>query len=148
MSSKFRYLRPRLIPGNYIVQIDLDLAATEEAEVFVSRVRPFHCGSCGRQEPVSVKVKPHSPRPAEFLNLGMQEARIETYSIGQIIVGDTIEVIIRDVNVVPVQHTRHTASVEAYDHEVLPYTHNGSVWRIVPLNLLALIDHDYASMPF
>jgi hypothetical protein len=48
MACHFRYYRPRGVPGNYIVEIVLNLADTETGEVWVARNRDHNCGHCGK----------------------------------------------------------------------------------------------------
>ena len=140
MSSRFVYYRPRGVPGNYIVQVVLDLADTETGEVWVARNREYHCGHCGRQAPVTIQAHPASGTSS-----------LVEYIIGNIIADDQITIIIRDENVVPQQETSHTATMRGFYHKALPYTHwGGKVWseKQIRLNAIDLYDLDYANKPF
>ncbi len=158
MVSQFAYYRPRNIPGNYVVEVVLDLKGSETATVNVGRNRSYHCGSCGKQTPAKVQVSPDQrelqaslPTRLRYAFAGVSVAhvdRVETYVIGNIIVGDFIEIYIEDHNVIPRQATRHKATELDFTHQVLSYEHNGTIWKVVPLNLIYIIDRDVDDYPF
>src|SRR5438105_4489832 len=119
MASSLSYYRPRGVMGNYIVEVILDLAETETGEVWVARNRGSHnCGHCGKQEPTQVKLHPANGT-----------IHLAQYIINDLISGDTIAVKIKDENVVPLQETYHTATMEGFYHEPIPFRHNGYVWE-------------------
>src|SRR5438270_2177384 len=128
MASRFSYYRPRGVPGNYIIEVVLDLADTENGEVWVARNRGRNCGHCGKQEPTTVKVSADNGT-----------RHLAQYIIGDFIAGDSITVKIQDENVVPIQETQHIATMRGFTHDLLPFYHDRQVWDKVYLNPIYLI---------
>jgi hypothetical protein len=148
MSSYFAFSRPRNIKGNYIVQVSLSLLPTEEGQVWVARNRGHHCGKCGKQVPGKTKA---------LLVQGVKRQE-EYYLIDDIIAGDQITIEIKDKQVVPTQETRHTATMQGFTHDILPFVHprignrgywttptSDDVWDDVYLNKILVYDLDYSN---
>ena len=131
MASSFSYYRPRGISGCYIVEIVLDLADTEKGEVWVARNRDHPCGHCGKQTPLPIEVIPQN---------GTKQCA--HYFISNFVVGDTITIKIKDTSVVPIQETRHSATMAGFYHELVPFKLNGITWDDVYLNPIYLVDMD------
>ncbi len=137
MASQFVYYRPREVRGNFLVGIVLDLGENETGVVDVARNRDQHCGSCGRQRIQSTRQ-----------SVTKRNGRQEIYEIDNLLVGDTITITLQDRQVQPVQRSLHTATMEGFTHEMLPFEHQGYVWEVVPLNEIYLFDLDRAKVPF
>jgi hypothetical protein len=99
--------------------------------VWVARNRDHNCGYCGKQTPLPKELIPQ--------NGTKQRAH---YIICNFIVGDIITIKINDTSVVPIQETRHTATMEGFYHELVPFKLNGTVWDNVYLNPIYLVDMD------
>ena len=133
----FNYRRPRGIMGNYRVDVFLILGDTETGEVWVARNRDHNCGHCGKQEPQHVAERPSNGT-----------LRAVMYNIRDIVAGDIITIKIKDEEVVPIQETRHKATMEGFYHEPVPFRLNGNTWDSVCLNPVYLTDLDRSNKAF
>src|SRR5260370_28678119 len=76
ITSTFAFYRPRSVPGNYAVDIALDLLPSETAIVTVDRIRQtgYSCGSCGYQHPThshtTTKVQGKKSEKREYYTIG------------------------------------------------------------------------------
>ncbi len=64
-------------------------------------------------------------------------------------VEDSIRIVVFDDAVGSLtQMTTHLATREGFEHKIIPFENNGTVWKIVPLNPILLADLDISSDPF
>ncbi len=175
LKSRFGFQRVRGIGGCYFVQIDHVLKPTEIGEVWGARQRDRHCGSCGRQRPIEIKkldpdgtitvveeVSEEDYQQPIISGQGSSRVerapnfdRIETYRIGDLLVGDRITIIVSDINLPIVQTTVHTCLMDGFRHETIPFTHRFELdgemhevmWKAPRLNPIEIYDLNIGSEP-